>query len=97
MPRNLGIELLRAWAVGLTLLMHYTWLAGSILLRRDIERDALSDAQTIGHFFVVWVFHSQHGVYLFFVISGYLITQQILRRPAVSPVVFLRNRALRPY
>jgi exopolysaccharide production protein ExoZ len=95
MPRNLGIELLRAWAVGLTLLMHYTWLAGSILLRRDIERDALSDAQTIGHFFVVWVFHSQHGVYLFFVISGYLITQQILRRPAVSPVVFLRNRALR--
>lgn len=75
--------------------MHYTWLAASILLGRDIERDALSDAQSVGHFIAVWLFHSQHGVYLFFVISGYLITQGLTRKPAQSPLTFLRNRAWR--
>jgi exopolysaccharide production protein ExoZ len=93
--RNAGIDLLRAWAIALTLLMHYTWLAGALLLQRDLERDALSDAQSVGHFIAVALFHSQHGVYLFFVISGYLITQGVLRTPHASPLRFLRNRARR--
>jgi peptidoglycan/LPS O-acetylase OafA/YrhL len=93
--RNAGIDLLRAWAIALTLLMHYAWLVGSLLLQRDIERDAISDTQSVGHFVAVALFHSQHGVYLFFVISGYLITQGLLRSPSMSPLRFLRNRAWR--
>lgn len=93
--RNIGLDLLRAWAIFLTVLMHYVWVAGSSLLGRDIERDSLADAAGVGHFIAVWLFHSQHGVYLFFVISGYLISQGLRRKPQTHPIRFLRNRALR--
>jgi exopolysaccharide production protein ExoZ len=93
--RNAQLDWIRAYAVLLTVLMHYVWVAGVILLGRDVERESLLEATGFAHALAIWLFHSQHGVYLFFVLSGYLIASIVKRSDSLSPIIFLRNRALR--
>ena len=43
----------------------------------------------------MWLYHSQHGVYLFFVLSGYLLSQRWLVEQSTLLPPYLTDRALR--
>jgi peptidoglycan/LPS O-acetylase OafA/YrhL len=93
--RNAGIDLLRAWAVTLTVLMHLLWMLGLNVYRIDIDHLSMRQATSVMQAIVIWAYHSQHGVYIFFVLSGFLIADIWLRRTPSSYLTFLRQRALR--
>lgn len=91
LARNAPIDLLRGVAVVLVMLLHYSltyrlpdsWL-GDVFTPRSVARV---------------VMNGNYGVTMFFVISGFLITTNSLRRwgglEHVSPMAFYRRRALR--
>jgi exopolysaccharide production protein ExoZ len=93
--RNAGIDLLRAWAVTLTVLMHTLWMIGLNVYRIDIDQLSIRETSSALQAIVVWAYHSQHGVYIFFVLSGFLIADIWLRRTPTSYLRFLGQRAMR--
>ena len=86
--RNAGLDLLRALAICLTCAMHFIWATGAWQYQRDFEMFPVSAARTWDEGVWMWLYHSQHGVYLFFVLSGYLLSQRWLVG---------QNTRLRPY
>ncbi len=86
--RNAGLDLLRALAICLTCAMHFVWAIGTWQYQRDFELFPVSAARSWDEGVWMWVYHSQHGVYLFFVLSGYLLSQRWL---------VVQNARLRPY
>jgi exopolysaccharide production protein ExoZ len=93
--RNAGIDLLRAWAVTLTVLMHTLWIVGLNVYAIDIDQLSIRQTTSLLQAIVVWAYHSQHGVYIFFVLSGFLIADIWLRRTPTSYLRFLGQRAMR--
>jgi exopolysaccharide production protein ExoZ len=93
--RNAGIDLLRAWAVTLTVLMHTLWIVGLNVYAIDIDQLSIRQSSSVLQAIVVWAYHSQHGVYIFFVLSGFLIADIWLRRTPESYLRFLGQRAMR--
>ncbi len=93
--RNAGIDLLRAWAVTLTVLMHTLWLVGLNVYQIDVDQLSIRETSSVLQAIAVWAYHSQHGVYIFFVLSGYLIADIWLRRTPTSYLRFLGQRAMR--
>jgi len=91
LQRNARIDLLRGIAVSLVMLLHYSltyrlpdsWL-GDVFTPRSVAR---------------LVMNGNYGVTMFFVISGYLITTNSLRRwgtlAEMDRLAFYRRRALR--
>jgi exopolysaccharide production protein ExoZ len=93
--RHTGLDLLRALAIGLTFLVHFLWVIGGWWFGRDFETLAIRDAKSLGEGMLIWLYHSQHGVFLFFVLSGYLMGRKWFSAKSVSAVTFLRDRAWR--
>jgi exopolysaccharide production protein ExoZ len=93
--RITGIDLLRAWAVTLTVALHLIWLTGLHIYSIDVDRIAMKDADSAFLAFFVWIHHSQHGVYIFFVLSGFLIARIWFGQERPSYLVFLKQRAAR--
>jgi exopolysaccharide production protein ExoZ len=94
--RNSALDGLRGLAVTLTFLVHYcgTYMASF----RGANPNVVTLAEWPEAFDKVlyWLFRSHHGVYLFFVLSGFLIAKISLGRN-FSYLRFLRNRMLRIY
>lgn len=94
-PRHAGLDLLRALAIILTCLMHFVWVIGAWRYERDFELLSISAARTVDEGVWLWLYHSQHGVYLFFVLSGYLMTRRWFAQSPPSLRRYLTDRALR--
>jgi exopolysaccharide production protein ExoZ len=93
--RHTGLDLLRALAIVLTFLVHYLWVIGGWWYGRNFEMLAIRDAKSLGEGILIWLYHSQHGVFLFFVLSGYLMGRKWFSGRSVSAMAFLRDRAWR--
>jgi exopolysaccharide production protein ExoZ len=94
--RNHGLDGLRGVAVVLTYLVHY---CGSYMATfRGANPNVVALAGWPDPFDKVmyWLFKSHHGVYIFFLLSGFLITKIALRSD-FSYLPFIRNRMLRIY
>jgi exopolysaccharide production protein ExoZ len=93
--RHAGLDLLRALAIILTFFVHFAWVVGGWIYQRNFEMLAISDAKSVPEALLIWLCHSQHGVFLFFVLSGYLMGRKWFSGRDVSTLAFLRDRALR--
>jgi exopolysaccharide production protein ExoZ len=94
--RNHGLDGLRGVAVVLTYLVHY---CGSYMAKfRGANPNVVALAGWPEPFDKVmyWLFKSHHGVYIFFLLSGFLITKIALRSD-FSYLPFIRNRMVRIY
>lgn len=94
-----AMEGLRAYAMGLTFCVHYfgAWL----LYFRNVNGAALTptaaDLPRMTERILVWLQFSQYGVYLFFILSGFLICRLVLDSRRFSYPRFLWRRFLRIY
>jgi exopolysaccharide production protein ExoZ len=93
--RNAGLDLLRALAIVLTFLVHFLWVLGGWQYARNFERLAISDGKSVGEALLIWLYHSQHGVFLFFVLSGFLMGKKWFSDSPPKLFDYLRDRAWR--
>ena len=94
--RNPGLDGLRGIAVILTYFVHY---CGSYMATfRGANPNVVALAGWPGNFDKVlyWLFRSHHGVYIFFMLSGYLIAKVSLDYD-FAYLRFMRNRLVRIY
>jgi peptidoglycan/LPS O-acetylase OafA/YrhL len=94
--RNRGLDGLRCIAVVLTFLVHYcgTYLATFRGANPNVV--ALAGWSEPFDKAMYWLFRSHHGVYIFFLLSGYLIAK-IALGPSFSYPHFVRSRVTRIY
>ena len=90
-----ALDGLRGFAVLLVFCVHAAGNAAAVLLGTDVI--ASSDTVTVSESLLFWLHRSHHGVYLFFVLSGYLIGRMWWPRPRLSYRAFAGRRALRVY
>lgn len=90
-----GIDALRAVAVLLTFAMHYSWFYSAMYLALDPEHTTLASATTLEQALALLPYFSLYGVYLFFMISGYLIGGRWLREDSPPILDYVRDRAWR--
>jgi exopolysaccharide production protein ExoZ len=94
--RNHGLDGLRGIAVILTYLVHYCGTYMATFRGANPNVVALAGWPEPFDKAMYWLFRSHHGVYIFFLLSGFLITKIALRRD-FSYLPFVRNRILRIY
>ena len=93
--RFIGVELLRGVAVCLTFVMHFAWLEAATFLAVDIEQVSICHSRSVEAIALCVGYGSLYGVYIFFMISGFLIGRQWLTRSSYSPLRFFTARARR--
>ena len=93
--RQTGLDLLRALAIVLTCAMHFVWAIGAWRYERNFEVFPISAARSVDEALWMWLYHSQHGVYLFFVLSGYLLSKRWLVEKKATLGRYLVDRAWR--
>jgi len=90
-----GFSAVRAIAVALTYLMHFSWFYAATYLGMDLEGRSLVGAPSVETALTIASYYSLHGVYLFFMVSGFLIGRMWLDEPAPSLKTYLWHRAQR--
>jgi exopolysaccharide production protein ExoZ len=95
-PRNSSLDGLRGAAVILTFLVHYCGTYMASFRGANPNFVALEGWPSSFDKVMYWLFRSHHGVYIFFILSGYLIAKVSLDRN-FEYFQFLRNRIVRIY
>ncbi len=95
--RGRALDGLRGIAVILTYFVHAA--SFFLLIYRDGNPNniALMQWPTWETRILSWLFYSHHGVYIFFILSGFLITKMVFRNARFDYVAFLGKRLLRIY
>ncbi len=95
--RNNALDGLRGVAVLLTFLVHFNGLY--LVSFRGGSPDVIPFAAWHDPFDKVlfWLYHSHHGVYIFFVLSGFLICRIVMRAGSFNYGTFLKRRVFRIY
>ena len=75
--------------------MHYSWFYLATYLAIDPEHTTLASATTLEQALALLPYFSLYGVYLFFMISGYLIGGRWLREDSPPIFDYMRDRAWR--
>ena len=95
--RFAALDGLRGFAVLLVFCVHAAGNASAVVLGADFERARFATLTTFGDRLLFWLYASHHGVFLFFVLSGFLIGRMWWPRPAMDYATFARRRTLRIY
>lgn len=91
------MEGLRGFAVLLVFGVHFGGAVAGGGLGLDVENVPLQDMPGRWRKLVTWIFASHHGVYLFFILSGFLICRMVMSRKGFSYPQFMWGRVLRIY
>jgi len=94
--RNRSLDGLRGVAVLLTFLVHYCGTYMATFRGANPNVVPLAGWSEPFDKAMYWLFHSHHGVYIFFVLSGFLIAK-IANRSDFAYPQFVRNRLVRIY
>jgi exopolysaccharide production protein ExoZ len=94
--RNSSLDGLRGVAVILTYLVHYCGTYMATFRGANPNTVALAGWSEPFDKVMYWLFRSHHGVYIFFLLSGFLIAK-IAQRKDFRYFSFVRNRLLRIY
>ena len=94
--RNRSLDGLRGVAVILTYLVHYCGTYMATFRGANPNVVALAGWSDSFDKVMYWLFRSHHGVYIFFLLSGFLIAK-IVQRKGFRYLPFVRNRVLRIY
>ena len=95
--RNDALDGLRGFAVLLVFLVHASGNLARVWLGIDLDATTLRALPTPLHQLLFWLFRSHHGVFLFFVLSGFLIGRLWWPRARLSYAAFALRRTLRIY
>jgi len=97
-PRHVGaLDGLRGFAVLLVFCVHAAGNAAAVVAGLDLGNESFQSLATWSQRLLFWLQRSHHGVFLFFVLSGYLIGRMWWPRPQVSYARFVWRRTLRIY
>jgi len=96
-PRFAALDGLRGFAVLLVFCVHAAGNAAHVAFGRDLGTARYAALDGAGEQALFWLFRSHHGVFLFFVLSGFLIGRMWWPRPASSYGAFAWRRTLRIY
>jgi len=77
--------------------VHAAGNAGTFFLGRNFDLASFASLSTPGERLLFWLYRSHHGVFLFFVLSGFLIGKLWWPRPTSSYARFALRRTLRIY
>ena len=92
-----ALDGLRGFAVLLVFCVHAAGTAAVLFLGRDLDVVALPAVTSGGERLLFWLHRSHHGVFLFFVLSGFLIGRMWWPRAVLSYRAFAWRRTLRIY
>ena len=94
---NAALDGLRGFAVLLVFCVHAAGSAAILFLGRDLDVVALHTLTSDGERLLFWLHRSHHGVFLFFVLSGFLIGRMWWPRAVLPYRAFAWRRTLRIY
>jgi exopolysaccharide production protein ExoZ len=94
---NAALDGLRGFAVLLVFCVHAAGNTAFVGWGLDLQSASFGSLQTTAQRILFWLYRSHHGVFLFFVLSGYLIARMWLRPQATSYGRFAWRRTLRIY
>ena len=94
---NRALDGLRGFAVLLVFLVHAAGNTAFVVWGLDLQGASFASLTSHTQRFVFWLYRSHHGVFLFFVLSGYLIGRMWLAPDAMRYGRFAWRRTLRIY
>ena len=92
-----ALDGVRGFAVLLVFCVHAAGNAAAIALGLDFGQAHFTALDPLGTRVLFWLYASHHGVFLFFVLSGFLIGRMWWPRPALPYATFAWRRTLRIY
>lgn len=92
-----ALDGVRGFAVLLVFCVHAAGNAAAVALGIDFEGAHFATLPTAGERTLFWVYASHHGVFLFFVLSGFLIGRMWWPRARMPYATFAWRRTLRIY
>jgi peptidoglycan/LPS O-acetylase OafA/YrhL len=92
-----ALDGLRGFAVLLVFCVHAAGNAAAVVLGLDLGQESFLSLATWPQRLLFWLQRSHHGVFLFFVLSGYLIGRMWWPQPQLSYARFAWRRTLRIY
>lgn len=92
-----ALDGLRGFAVLLVFCVHAAGNTAAVIAGLDLGQGAFLSLPTSPQRVLFWLQRSHHGVFLFFVLSGYLIGRMWWPRPQASYARFVWRRTLRIY
>lgn len=96
-PRFTALDGLRGFAVLLVFCVHAAGNLAVVMLGRDLGATSYFALTGTTEHLLFWLFRSHHGVFIFFLLSGYLIGRMGWPRMTLAPGAFVMRRALRIY
>jgi len=96
-PRFAALDGLRGFAVLLVFCVHAAGNLAVVTLGRDLGATSYFALAGAGEHVLFWLFRSHHGVFLFFLLSGYLIGRMGWPRMTLTAAAFAKRRMLRIY
>lgn len=97
-PRHVdALDGLRGFAVGLVFCVHAAGNAAAVVTGLDLGNVSFLSLATWPQRILFWLQRSHHGVFLFFVLSGYLIGRMWWPQPRLPYARFAWRRTLRIY
>ena len=92
-----ALDGVRGIAVLLVFCVHAAGNAAFVVLGADFERVRFAELPSVGGRVLFWLYASHHGVFLFFVLSGFLIGRMWWPNPVMDYAAFAWRRTLRIY
>jgi len=96
-PRYAALDGIRGFAVLLVFFVHAAGMSASVFLGIDFDTTKFAALSAPNEKFLYWLYCSHHGVFLFFVLSGYLIGTLWWPQQKFDYREFVLRRTLRIY